>query len=226
MAIFLVLGFPLITGLGYSCAYLIARVMAHGAEPKGFDRVAPLLYPVFLLVPLAGVLWARPAALTWERLGAVAPRIGTLSPLTALLVALGVGAATGLALFLNERAAQRRAARRGKIAANRPRTEGRGLITLFVLMSVVVVVIEELAWRGFLINAMADRWGWGPWVAAAVAAVAFGSIHYFFGLRDIAFKTVSGLLWGALFLGTGSLLAPLVSHLVFDLLVWTPLNEI
>ncbi len=66
----------------------------------------------------------------------------------------------------------------------------------------------------------------GAWAASAVtagmglaiSAVAFGSNHAYFGWRNVVSKSVLGLAWGGLFLATGSLVAPVVSHLAFNAL--------
>ncbi|MCL0090191.1 CPBP family intramembrane metalloprotease, partial [Dehalococcoidia bacterium] len=52
-----------------------------------------------------------------------------------------------------------------------------------------------------------------------ISAVAFGLNHYYFGIRNVALKTFSGLIWGAMYLLIASLLISFVSHLAFECLV-------
>ena len=83
----------------------------------------------------------------------------------------------------------------------------------------VVVVGEELLWRGVLLEAVATEPRWNPRrllqlaMASAVYAVsqaAFGS------LLLVAVAFACGVAWSALRVHTGQLIAPLTSHLVWS----------
>jgi len=84
---------------------------------------------------------------------------------------------------------------------------------------VLVVGAEELVWRGLAIDLFSKSFG-------ASGAVLFASLLYV--LPQIAFRSpllvvvalTCGLVWGALRVRTHGLLAPLVAHLTWDLLVF------
>ena len=84
---------------------------------------------------------------------------------------------------------------------------------------VLVVGAEELVWRGLAIDLFSKSLG-------ASSAVLFASLLYV--LPQIAFRSpllvvvalTCGLVWGALRVRTHGLLAPLVAHLTWDLLVF------
>jgi membrane protease YdiL (CAAX protease family) len=80
------------------------------------------------------------------------------------------------------------------------------------------ILAEEVLWRGYLYRFLESYEMFPPAAALGLAALSFGSIHLHFGLRGAATKCIAGLAWGGLFLLTGSLLAPVASHLAFNVL--------
>ena len=93
-----------------------------------------------------------------------------------------------------------------------------GPVRAFPLL-LVVVAAEELVWRGLAIDLFTPVLG--PWRAALMAALLYV-------LPQIAFRSplliivalLCGLVWGALRVRTGGLMAPFVAHVVWDLLVF------
>jgi len=83
----------------------------------------------------------------------------------------------------------------------------------------LVVAAEEQVWRGLAIDLFSKSFG-------ASGAVLFASLVYV--LPQIAFRSpllvvvalACGLVWGALRVWTHGLLAPLIAHLTWDLLVF------
>ena len=83
----------------------------------------------------------------------------------------------------------------------------------------LVVGVEELVWRGLAIDPFSTS-------LSASGAVLFASLVYV--LPQIAFRSpllvivalLCGLVWGALRVRTQGLVAPLVAHLTWDLLVF------
>jgi membrane protease YdiL (CAAX protease family) len=83
----------------------------------------------------------------------------------------------------------------------------------------LVVAAEELVWRGLAIDLFSKSLG-------RSGAVLLASLVYV--LPQIAFRSPllvivalsCGLVWGGLRVRTGGLLAPLVAHLTWDLLVF------
>ncbi len=87
------------------------------------------------------------------------------------------------------------------------------------VVSLLAGVSEEAFFRGFLQGGLALRWGTGP--ALVVASLAFGFAHCV-NAAYAAVATVIGLALGGLWLGTGNLLTPIVTHAAYDFvaLVW------
>jgi membrane protease YdiL (CAAX protease family) len=89
---------------------------------------------------------------------------------------------------------------------------------LFTLVGVTAGVCEEWLYRGFflaVVSALAG--GPGDGVLVVVAAVAFGLAHAYQGRAGIVTTGVLGGVMAALYLGTGSLLLPVLLHVLIDL---------
>jgi len=89
---------------------------------------------------------------------------------------------------------------------------------LFTLVGVTAGVCEEWLYRGFFLAVVSALAG-GPddWVLVLVAAVAFGLAHAYQGRAGILTTGVLGGVMAALYLGTGSLLLPVLLHVLIDL---------
>lgn len=103
------------------------------------------------------------------------------------------------------------------VAAILPRTpvERR----MFVLVAVTAGVVEELAYRFFLLNYLA--WvlpGVSPYILLVPASVVFGLVHVYQGARGVILTGVLGLVLGAAYLVAG-LLPAIVLHTLIDLRV-------
>lgn len=84
----------------------------------------------------------------------------------------------------------------------------------------VAVVAEEAFWRAGLISVLTLDVGFSPARAIVISGVCFGLRHLHFGGGSGVLKIMHGLAWGVLFVLTGSILPPLVSHLTYDYFVW------
>lgn len=209
----LVLGFPLVLAVGYTLVYTAARLWRGREGIRLMNAVAPLLFPVFLAIPVVAVVnsglnW--PDLLRW-------PHWQTWATVVAAIPA-------GALLFFGESALNRRlAAGRGGAGA----LDGMLFLpSLMPLLSMAVVAGEELVWRGYLIAALQTQWAI-PLVCAVVgAAAAFALHHVHFGVVTAVYKGASAIVWSVLFLISGSLVPAFVAHLTSDWLAWRRLARI
>jgi uncharacterized protein len=89
---------------------------------------------------------------------------------------------------------------------------------LFTLVGVTAGVCEEWLYRGFLLAVVAAIGGGMPTPAlVAIGALAFGLAHAYQGVAGIVTTGVLGGVMAGLYLGTGSLLLPVVLHALIDL---------
>jgi membrane protease YdiL (CAAX protease family) len=101
---------------------------------------------------------------------------------------------------------------RAAVLALLPRTIGEA--RAFTALGVTAGICEEILYRGFLlwyVAHFADR----P-VAAIVAVLAFGIAHAYQGMAGIVKSSLFAAIAMALYLLTGSLLAPMVLHAALD----------
>lgn len=168
--------------------------------PGAFALVTAL---VWYVAPATGVLRA-PAAWWWC---AVAVAAGLAAP--ALEVATGSAAAL----------AQRR-----RVGRVRLHERGAGGSAAAVAGAVVVAAAEEVIFRGVGLHLLVHGLGWPAVAAVGLTAVVYGLNHLYFGWLTVLQKTVTGVLFGGLFVAAGySLLVPLVAHAVQNILVLTVL---
>ncbi|HUF07720.1 MAG TPA: CPBP family intramembrane glutamic endopeptidase [Rhodothermales bacterium] len=86
---------------------------------------------------------------------------------------------------------------------------------LFRWLSVTAGICEEIVYRGYLIWYLAAFVG--EWPAAVIAGAAFGVFHLYQGLTGVLKTGAVGLLMGLLYVGTGSLVWPMILHSAIDL---------
>lgn len=86
-----------------------------------------------------------------------------------------------------------------------------------------IILSEELVWRGVVLEAMLRRWPSSRITPAAVvllSGVVYAAAHAPAGSPTLTVVALAcGVYWSALRVLTGSLVPPLVSHLVWDLMV-------
>jgi membrane protease YdiL (CAAX protease family) len=83
-----------------------------------------------------------------------------------------------------------------------------------VLVSLMAGIGEEVLFRGVIQAGLADRLP--AWLAVGIAAVLFGAAHWLTASYAV-FATLIGVYLGILFLVTENLLAPAVTHALYDL---------
>jgi uncharacterized protein len=89
---------------------------------------------------------------------------------------------------------------------------------LFTLVGTTAGVCEEWLYRGFFLAVVAAlAGGLSTPVLVAVAAVGFGLAHAYQGLSGVVTTGVLGGVLAGLYLDTGSLLLPVVLHVLIDL---------
>lgn len=87
---------------------------------------------------------------------------------------------------------------------------------LFILVAVSVGICEEVIFRAFLVNYLHNEL-FGLLTSFIVAGLIFGLGHFHQGVNGIINATVFGMVMSYLFIMTGSLLLPIIIHIVYDL---------
>ena len=115
------------------------------------------------------------------------------------------------------------------LAGRRPTGPIAGLLpttreerTLYAGVAVTAGVVEELLFRGFLMQYATGVLGWSWQSAALASALAFGISHLYQGVATAGAAALIGLGFAESYTLTASLLVPVLLHVALDLrvLVW------
>jgi hypothetical protein len=78
---------------------------------------------------------------------------------------------------------------------------------------------EELYWRGLIQRTFSDKKG--AYVGLSIASVAYALVHIpTFNLPLILTALIGGIIWGSLYKFTNSLIPGIVSHVLWDLMIF------
>lgn len=98
----------------------------------------------------------------------------------------------------------------------------QGLIVALILVWITAAFLEELIFRGFLLNAIDTLLGntnWSMWGSVVLSSIIFGVIHAYQGLTGILITGSIGFIFGVAFVLNGRRLWPLiVMHGIIDTL--------
>ena len=192
-------------------------------------RRLPDLGVVISLVVIALVVWLRPGDL--EQLGF--QPVENWARVLALGLALGTVLSLG-AITLLEPLSERLTGVPHDIHLIDPIRGDRGAtLRLLVLVWVLAAPVEEVLFRGFLMNEFAALLGTSSWallVNLILTSVLFGLAHWYQGQSGVLSTGVVGLLLGALFIWTGFNIWPVIfTHAFIDtvslLLVYSNLDR-
>jgi membrane protease YdiL (CAAX protease family) len=95
-----------------------------------------------------------------------------------------------------------------------PVTAHERLIWAFVAIS--AGICEEIVFRGWLLATLRSPIGLGGTALVVAAAAAFGFAHAYQGITGVVLTTLAGAFFCAVYLATGSLLVPIVLHILVD----------
>jgi membrane protease YdiL (CAAX protease family) len=94
---------------------------------------------------------------------------------------------------------------------------GEGQMVLAVFLVVVVAVVEETIFRGYLLRRFAQLTA-SPIAAVLLSAAIFSLGHSYEGTAGMATVGFLGVIFAAVYLWRGSLVAPIVMHLLQDII--------
>jgi membrane protease YdiL (CAAX protease family) len=199
-------GLVYIVVVGVFAPFVAVRSARRLADMPRLPSRAVLARSVFISYALMGVLswWvARSIGIPWA----------VVKPLTARDVLCAAGALALLLAWAPIGWRTRPARERERLAGMLPDTPARG--ALWIAVSLGAGLFEEIAWRGVLFANVA----WlvhSPWLAAGLCSISFGVAHAYQGPRGVVVTGIIALLMHALVALTGSLLAAMIVHFLYD----------
>jgi len=191
---------------------LIATLILVG----GVVGIIPFSSTPFLLIFGWLMLWLR--GVGWRNLGLRRPS----SWRSTLLLGIGIGIGYQyFSLYVTEPLIARITGKLPDVSQFAPLIGNKFFLVLSLVASWTLAAFgEELAYRGYFMNRVADvvgasRAGW--LISLIVVSVLFGITHLYQGTSGIIVITVTGLLLGGLYLATGrNLWVPIIVHGVND----------
>jgi len=88
---------------------------------------------------------------------------------------------------------------------------------LFAAATVTVGICEEFIFRGFLYNFLINELSLTTTLSYIISALIFGLLHFMQGVRGITNSIAFGLIMGFLTALSGSLLVPIIVHIIYNL---------
>lgn len=184
----------------------------------GLVGIIPFSSTPFLLLFGWLMLWLR--GIGWRDLGLRRPASW---PWTLVMgVAIGI-AYQYLSLYVVEPLIARLTGNLPDVSQFAPLIGNKFFLFISILISWTLAAFgEELAFRGYLMNRIADLVGSSPrgWaISVALVSALFGIVHLYQGASGMIAITLTGLLLGGLYLATGrNLWLPIIVHGVNDTL--------
>jgi len=192
------------------------RQLLAAPQLSSLDRLA-------MYASTMAVQWAVTALVAWrcyargaglQDLGLALPNVETTA-VAALVLALVLACTQYASLRQLARVPRERQGFLGEMARKLlPQDAVEGLA--FSGLAATVALCEEFIYRGFAWAAIREASG-SDWAALAGSSLLFGVAHAYQGRRGIVVTAVAGLIFGGVRMWTGSLVAPMVGHLVADL---------
>ncbi|GLW11092.1 hypothetical protein Misp01_62200 [Microtetraspora sp. NBRC 13810] len=186
------------------------RLARERDTPRTYERlVGWWMAELWALAGLALVIVGLSPELDLARIGLVPG--ADLPTLAGMLVGAAVAA---VLIVLLLRRSQRDVAGTTAFQAIMPRTPAERWFAMG--MSVTAGVTEEIVYRGLLIGLGVHVFGLPLPVAAGLALAIFVAGHLYQGSKGMAVVTLAGLGLTLLYLRTGSLVLPIVLHVLID----------
>ncbi|ETI68079.1 CPBP family intramembrane glutamic endopeptidase [Neobacillus vireti] len=89
----------------------------------------------------------------------------------------------------------------------------------YIALVLVAAPGEEIFWRGFIQKSLLANFK--PIVSIGIAALLFASVHIYSGSFILVFAAlISGFFWGLLYYWKKSMPLVIVSHIIFDLMIF------
>ncbi|MFC4653233.1 CPBP family intramembrane glutamic endopeptidase [Lactococcus nasutitermitis] len=96
---------------------------------------------------------------------------------------------------------------------------GSDSVIIALLLLFIIGPAEEIFWRGFVMERLSEKWG--PWLGFASATLIYASIHIWsFNFMLVMAALICGIFWGLLYKFNRNLLTIVISHAIWDVMVF------
>jgi membrane protease YdiL (CAAX protease family) len=189
-----------------------------GFGPLGILATLVILAGNLVAAPLSAVLvllWVWRSRTPWREIGFVRPRSWALTAVAG--ISLGVAFKFLMkAIVMPLLGAPPVNQAYHYLAGNRDALPGA-----IIAMIVIAGFGEETVFRGWMFERLGKRFGRGAWakvVTVVLTSIVFGAAHYSVqGLPGTEQATITGLVFGTIFMSSGRIWMVMIAHAAFDL---------
>lgn len=96
------------------------------------------------------------------------------------------------------------------------------IVVLFLIPVIVAPILEELAFRAGFKKILVDNSKWKPYQYVIISSILFGLLHWqpgAFSIYPIIVTTSMGVIHSIIYLRTNNIFIPIVSHMLYNLIV-------
>lgn len=97
-----------------------------------------------------------------------------------------------------------------------------GVLAAAIMPVIVAPILEELAFRAGLKRVLVDNSSWRPYQYVIISSLMFGLLHFQPGSYTITvliLTTFMGVIHAILYLKTKNILVPIMSHMIYNLVI-------
>jgi len=222
LGLIIILSFPFITGFLFMISFMLHEMIYREKGYEFFSKHSLYLHFLFLLIFFLPILVISIKINIIEKIIKFPLNLG---------IVLTIGLCSGIGIFLYyfefyltkrfRKVLEYLSFLKGRIIiGDKGILENYPSFFILVLLSLGIAFCEEFIWRGFLIRILINDFSLSIGVTTLISSFLFGINHYYFGLETIIVKILSGFIFAILFILTGNILAPFITHFTFNLFVW------
>lgn len=226
IGLMVILSYPLVVGFLFVVSFMLHHYLYAEKAPVIFEKREQYLYLLFLSIFFFFILFVSIRSGIFQDIGITFE----LNIFTIILIITSISAGNLIYKYeyffttytkpFFDKLFQKKNLSRGNV--NKPAKKD---FHRWIILSILISICEEFIWRGFLITALTDYLRISTLNSILISSILFAINHYYFGIQAVSIKIVSGFIFGGLYIITPSILFPIISHSVFNIIVGKKLSN-
>jgi len=219
----IILSYPLVIGILFGVSYYIYNKFFIEGD-RLFNRHQFYLYLLFLFIFFIAIFFISTKDGAINKIG-----IGLRFDIAQIMLLI-IAMISGIGIYYIEKyltdIIQKYLGQTRFLTKNTPSTNNKTshlardsqILTSLNILSILISFCEEFIWRGYLITILREKMH--IWYAVGLSSIMFGINHYYFGISPIISKSFTGVLLGGMYIFSGTIWVPFLTHTVFNIYVW------
>jgi len=213
----LIISYPFIVGILFSLSYFIYLILYSTKGSNYFNKHQFFLYTLFLSIFFITIFFLSLKIGIFSKMGIIIKidSIKIMFFIISIIVGIGIYEVERiLSIFIQKFIRNNLSFLSIK---NHNKQKVFHAFYIMILLSIIISFCEEFIWRSYLITYLKDVIT--IWPALILSSILFGINHYYFGVQAIILKSVTGIILGILYLTSGNVWSPFLTHTVFNIYV-------